>query len=168
MNVKDLKPNPKNNNKHSKEQIDRLAKIIAYQGQRSPIVVSNQSGFMTKGHARLQAMKKLGWDKVAVDFQDYDSQEAEYADMTADNAIALWAELDLSAINCELPELGPDFDLEMLGIEGFKLDSFEEFEEQIKEQKNSLLIVIECVDETQMSLLYDRFQREGLECKLIK
>lgn len=125
VNVKDLKPNPKNNNKHSKEQIDRLAKIIAYQGQRSPIVVSNQSGFITKGHARLQAMKKLGWEKVAVDFQDYDSPEAEYADMTADNAIALWAELDLSAINCELPELGPDFDLEMLGVLNLKLDPSE-------------------------------------------
>lgn len=117
-----LQPNPKNPNKHSAEQIQRLAKIIEYQGQRSPIVVSKRSGLITKGHGRLEALKKLGWEKAAVDFQDYDSDEQEYADIVADNAVAEWAFLDLSLVNGELPELGPDFDIDLLGIENFTLD----------------------------------------------
>ena len=121
VDIHKLVPNPKNNNHHPKEQIDRLAKIIDYQGQRSPIVVSNRSGFIVKGHGRLEAIRKLGWEKVAVDYQDYESEAQEYADMTADNQIAMWAEFDNNMLMSEIPELG-DMDLELLGIKDLKLD----------------------------------------------
>jgi hypothetical protein len=120
--IKDLKPNPKNPNKHPKDQIERLAKIIRYQGWRSPIIVSNQSGYIIAGHGRLEAAKHLGLSTVPVQYQDFDDEDQEYAHMTADNAIASWAELDLSGINEELPNLGPDLDIEFLGIKNFELD----------------------------------------------
>lgn len=107
--------NPKNNNKHSKEQIDRLAKIIDFQGQRSPIVVSKRSGFIVKGHARLMAIHQLGWDEAAVDYQDYKTEAEEYADMTADNEIARWAELDLDKIVVDLKDLNLG-DIDLLGL----------------------------------------------------
>lgn len=121
VDIHKLVPNPKNNNHHPKEQIDRLAKIIDYQGQRSPIVVSNRSGFIVKGHGRLEAIRKLGWEKVAVDYQDYETEAQEYADMTADNQIAMWAEFDNNMLMSEIPELG-DMDLDMLGMKDLKLD----------------------------------------------
>lgn len=121
VDIHKLVPNPKNNNHHPKEQIDRLAKIIDYQGQRSPIVVSNRSGFIVKGHGRLEAIRKLGWEKVAVDYQDYESEAQEYADMTADNQIAMWAEFDNNMLMSEIPELG-DMDLDLLGLKDLKLD----------------------------------------------
>lgn len=121
VDIHKLVPNPKNNNHHPKEQIDRLAKIIDYQGQRSPIVVSNRSGFIVKGHGRLEAIRKLGWEQVAVDYQDYESEAQEYADMTADNQIAMWAEFDNNMLMSEIPELG-DIDLDMLGMKDLKLD----------------------------------------------
>ena len=96
VNISKLIPNPKNANKHPPKQIERLAKIIDFQGQRSPIVVSKRSGFITKGHGRLLAMHKLGWTEVAVDYQDYLSEALEYADMIADNEIARWALLKSS------------------------------------------------------------------------
>ena len=52
--------NPRNPNKHPKEQITALAKIIKCQGWRHPIVVSNRSGFVVKGHGRLLAAKEIG------------------------------------------------------------------------------------------------------------
>jgi hypothetical protein len=116
-----LVPNPKNANKHSQEQIERLAKIIDFQGQRSPVVVSKRSGFITKGHGRLMAMQELGWDQVAVDYQDYLSEAQEYADIIADNEIARWAELDLGMVNMEMAEF--DLDLELLGMKDFSIDS---------------------------------------------
>ncbi|MBO7712506.1 MAG: site-specific DNA-methyltransferase [Methanobrevibacter sp.] len=114
VDVSKLVPNPKNNNKHPKNQIERLAKIIDFQGQRAPVVVSKRSGFIVKGHGRLEAIKLLGWEKCAVDYQDYESEAQEYADMTADNQIATWAEFDTQALLDELPSL--DIDLDMLGI----------------------------------------------------
>jgi CO dehydrogenase/acetyl-CoA synthase delta subunit len=93
--------NPKNNNSHPKEQIERLAKLIKYQGFRNPIIVSNRTGFMVAGHGRLEAAKSIGLKEVPVMYQDFENEAQEYAYLTSDNAIASWAELDLSAINLQ-------------------------------------------------------------------
>lgn len=120
--IKEMHPHPENTNKHPEEQITRLAEILEYQGWRYPIKVSKLSGFITSGHARLSAAIKLELKEVPVNFQDYDSEEQEYADLNADNAIALWAEIDYGAINAKLPDLGPEFNIDMLGIKDFILE----------------------------------------------
>lgn len=126
--VNDLSAHPKNRNKHPSEQITRLAEILEYQGWRYAIKVSKLSGFITSGHGRLDAARKLGLKEVPVSFQDYDSEEQEYADLTADNAIALWAEIDLAAINADLPDLGPEFNIDMLGLKDFILEPAEKMQ----------------------------------------
>lgn len=120
--IDEIKPNPKNRNVHSDEQITRLVEILKYQGWRHPLIVSNQSGQLVVGHGRLLAAKKLKMKMVPVIYQDFDSMEQEYAFAVSDNAIASWAELDLSGINADVGDLGPDFNLELLGIENFNLD----------------------------------------------
>lgn len=124
-----LVDNPKNPNKHPEKQIEMLAKIIDYQGQRSPIVVSRRSGFVVKGHGRLMALRKLGWESAAVDYQDYEDEAQEFADMIADNKIAELAEHDdemfkLEALNLQLDVNG--FDLELLGVPEFNLAKSED------------------------------------------
>lgn len=121
VSIKELKPNPLNRNSHPKDQIERLAKILEYQGWRYPIKVSKRSGLITSGHGRLEAAKLLKWKEVPVSFQDYESEEQEYADTISDNSIASWSELDLSGINSDLTDLGPDFDIDLLGIKEFSL-----------------------------------------------
>lgn len=127
VDISTLKPHPKNRNKHSEHQIKRLSEIISYQGIRRPVRVSKLSGYITAGHGLLSALLLLRETKVPVDYQDYENQEQEYADVQADNAIASWAELDLAAINLDIPELGPDFDLNMLGIQNFVLEPADKF-----------------------------------------
>lgn len=82
-----LIPHPRNPNKHPKEQIRLLAKVIERQGWRLPIVVSERSGFIIKGHGRLAAALLLGCETVPVDFQPYASEAEEWADMIADNPL---------------------------------------------------------------------------------
>jgi hypothetical protein len=120
--VSDLKKHPKNPNDHSDEQITRLAQILEYQGWRSPIKVSLLSGFITAGHGRLAAAIKGNQSVVPVDFQEYESEEQEYADVVSDNAIALWAELDLKQIGADILDYGPDFNINILGLQDFQLD----------------------------------------------
>jgi len=115
--IEKLVPHPRNPNKHPEKQIKLLTKIIAGQGWRNPIVVSNRSGFITKGHARLEAAKILECDSVPVDFQDYENEAAEYADMIADNRIAELAEPSLPEIKDLLEELDTgDFDMDLTGF----------------------------------------------------
>jgi len=122
--ITELKPNPRNPNIHSEQQVSLLARIMEFQGQRAPIIVSNQTGLIVKGHGRLEALQKAGWQNAAVDFQDYQSEEHEYADMVADNEIAKLATTDKDRILESLKDLefGDDFDFEMLGIPDFNLD----------------------------------------------
>lgn len=135
VSVKELKPNPLNRNSHPKDQVERLAKILEYQGWRYPIKVSKRSGLITSGHGRLEAAKLLKLKEVPVSFQDYTDEAQEYADLTADNAIASWSELDLSGINSDIVDLGPDFDLDLLGIKDFILEPVEKLEPQCDEDE---------------------------------
>lgn len=132
--LSDLKPHPKNRNVHHLDQIERLSKILEYQGWRYPIKVSNLSGFVTSGHGRIMAAELNKWESVPVNYQDYDNEEMEYADVQADNAISSWAELSFSGINSDLENLGPDFDLEMLGIKDFELEPADKPEKPKKEK----------------------------------
>ena len=67
-------------------------------------------------------MKKIGVKEAPVNFQDYDSEEAEYADLNADNAIAAQAKLDMAAINFKIQQLGPELDTMLLGLRNFEVD----------------------------------------------
>ena len=82
---KTLKLHPKNRNQHPKDQIDRLAKLIEYQGIRAPIVVSNLSGFIVKGHGTLMALQKLGLKEIPVVYQKFENEDQEYAFLQSDN-----------------------------------------------------------------------------------
>jgi hypothetical protein len=121
--IDSLRAHPKNPNEHTTTQIERLAGILKYQGWRRPIRVSRQSTYITAGHGAVEAARLNGWDKVPVDFQDYDNSDQELADLVADNAIANWADIDLAFVNSEIvPELGPDIDIDMLGISDFEIE----------------------------------------------
>lgn len=128
--LKDLKYHPKNRNKHSTEQIERLAKIIEYQGWRYPIKISKKSGFVTSGHGRAAAAIFLKYKTVPVNFQDYETEDQEYADVQSDNAIASWAELDMAGINSDLADFDPSFDLDLLGIKDFVLEPADKYADQ--------------------------------------
>jgi len=117
---KELAPHPKNRNKHSKDQIERLAKILEYQGWRYPVKVSKLSGYITSGHGRVLAAKKLK-TQVPVNYQDYDDDDQEYADVQSDNAIASWSDLDLEKISADVDSLVDGFDVDLLGIKDFEL-----------------------------------------------
>ena len=113
-----LVPNPSNPNTHPARQIALLAKILDFQGWRLPIVVSNLSGFVVRGHGRLMAAKVLDLGVVPVDFQDYDTYAQERADLIADNRIAELAELDPQGLKDIIEELDTgEIDLDVTGFD---------------------------------------------------
>lgn len=172
VDINTLKENPDNTNEHPVKQIKMLAEIIKYQGQRSPIVVSKRSGYITKGHGRLLALRQLGWQKVAVDFQDYDSEEQEYADMNADNNISKYAEFNAVKLINKLPDLKIP-KIELLGLE--KLPTIKntteekteiEFTEELLEEHNYIVLYFDnSVDWLQVESLFDLKSVQALNSK---
>ena len=138
----ELVPNPRNPNQHPKKQIELLAKLIQSQGWRTSVTVSKRSGFVVRGHGRLQAALLLGC-KVPVDRQDYESEAVEYADLIADNCIAEISQFDPQVLISLIEELeAGGLDMELTGfdapdLERFKLEygipdiEFPEFTEEI-------------------------------------
>jgi hypothetical protein len=167
VSVKELKPNPLNRNSHPKDQIERLAKILEYQGWRYPIKVSKRSGLITSGHGRLEAAKLLKWKEVPVSFQEYDSEEQEYADTISDNSIASWSELDLSGINSDLTDLGPDFDIDLLGIKDFGVDPAEKTEQIEKEILFDFKIEVSCFNEENQKELSEELEKRGFKVRIL-
>ena len=85
MPIGEVQRHPQNPNKHPSDQIDVLVEILKGNGWRLPCTVSKRSGFLTRGEGRFLAAQRLGLSGVPVDEQDYTDDEAEYADLIADN-----------------------------------------------------------------------------------
>ena len=161
--------NPKNNNTHPKEQIERLEKLIKYQGFRNPVVVSNRSGFVVAGHGRIEAAKNIGFTEVPAMYQDFENEAEEYAYLTSDNAIQSWSALDLSKVNSEMLDFGPEFDIDLLGIKDFAIEPIEKFEmeDELKDDMNKKYqIEITFPDDMEMMDIHDDLVSRGYIVKI--
>ena len=147
--ITDLIENPRNPNRHPEAQIKKGAKIIKGNGWRQSIVVSKRSGMITKGHGRRLFAIEGGLTEAPVDYQDYESEAAEWADVLADNELALEAEIELSEVkdileSIEFPDIeltGYDLDELLTDIndlselqEATPPEDFKEFDENIDTQ----------------------------------
>src|SRR5665811_2049346 len=125
VDIESLKPNPKNPNKHPEEQIRLLSNIIKAHGVRTCIQVSNQTGFIIRGHGRYLAMKKLGLKKVPVNYQDYNSPAEELADLVADNKIAELSFIESKIIKDIWGDLeAANYDIQLTGMSNEDMDRY--------------------------------------------
>ena len=127
VDVSSINPDPKNPNKHPPEQLVLLQKMILDKGFRDPIVVSKRSGLIVCGHARFEVAKELNMREIPVIYQDFETREAEYEHMQADNELGKLATTDLSMVNIEIQELGPDINVELMGFRDFVIEPLEKF-----------------------------------------
>ena len=120
VDTEQLKPNPKNPNKHDKAQLEIYAKILTHQGWRKAITVSKNSGFIVTGHGAWMTAKANGWPQCPVDYQEFSSSADEVAHMIADNKLPQLAELDEGVVarlmHEELGGMDGDFDLDLTGF----------------------------------------------------
>jgi hypothetical protein len=115
--IDELRPHPRNPNRHPPEQIRVLAKIIKHQGWRGCVVVSNRSGLVVQGHGRLLAARELGVSEVPVDFQDFANEQDEIAHLIADNAIKEFSDFDQKQLDRLIERLeDANLDTELAGI----------------------------------------------------
>lgn len=112
--INELIPNPKNPNTHPAEQIRLLSQCITSNGWRMPITISNRSGFIVKGHGRLEAAQAAGFTHVPVDYQNYASEAEEMTDLMADNRLAELSSMDNDLLAAALNELIESEDIDSI------------------------------------------------------
>lgn len=118
-----LKPNPLNPNEHGKDQIDLFVEILKYQGWRRPITVSKRSGYITKGHGAHEAAMAAGFNIVPVDYQDYDDDDQELADIVADNQLQRMSAMNSGKLSQLLVQIDTGFNMKLTGLEPIKVES---------------------------------------------
>jgi hypothetical protein len=82
------------------------AEAIRQHGWREAITISRRSGFIVSGHGGAEAARRLGVDKVPVEYQDYISESEELADMLAHNRLPELAQRDGDKLKAVLVSLG--------------------------------------------------------------
>lgn len=121
-----LQPNEKSEwHEHSKEQLDLYWKIMMETGVRRAIVVSKRSGKITKGHGQRLAAIAHACPRVPVEYQDYDSDEQEIADLIADNRLAKFAKDNDNKLRAVLAELDGKIDLSIAGLTQAEIDDLQ-------------------------------------------
>ena len=126
---------PKNANIHSEAQIDKIIQLIDFYGHRDPLIVDadqqpDGTHWVMAGNGRLLAAHKANWENLPIIFQKFNSEEEKYGFMVSHNAVSSsgWGGgLDLSKINSDIVEFGPDLNIDMLGLKDFKIDPSENF-----------------------------------------
>lgn len=119
--LEDIHLDPNNSNTHPGDQIDELIEQFKFQGIRHPIIISLKNGFVAAGEGRYLAAKKMGLKEYPCDFQNFDSEEQQFAFGVADNAIQSWSKLDLTKIHHILPDMDA-FNIDRLAIKDFKFE----------------------------------------------
>ena len=146
--ISDLRPHPKNYNKHPEHQIIELAKSFKRFKQFKNIVI-DESNTILAGHGLVEVLQRLGIKTVDAERMVGLSEDDKVALLAADNLTASMAEPDtdllaelLSGLECpaEVPgvtddllaELGIDISGGESGEDKEPPDDFKEYDEDIK------------------------------------
>ena len=168
--IEDLIPYANNSRVHSDAQVAQIAASIKEFGFRNPVLVDGNG--ILAGHGRVLAARKLGLDVVpTIDCSDMsDIQKKAY--VIADNKLALNATWDNEILALEISAIQDAMDLDILGFDLKELKALypEETEHGVNEtisdeQKN--LLMVECVDERELQVLFDEMKERGYECKIL-
>jgi len=95
--IEKLNPDPANARRHSKRNVEEIARSLKAFGQHAPLVVQKSTMRVLVGNGRLEAMKSLGWKQAAVYIVDDDNVTAVRRAL-ADNRTAELAEWDEAAL----------------------------------------------------------------------
>ncbi len=119
-----LVPDPANPRRHTKKQIEKIARSIEEFGFNVPILVDATLKVIA-GHGRLLASVALGWSEVPTIQLDHLSDAQARAFMIADNRlgeISTWDNALLGEQLKELSVLNLDFNIEVTGFEIGEID----------------------------------------------
>lgn len=117
IDVNEIKPYKKNAKKHPEEQIKKIMASIEEFGIVNPIIIDKEKNIIA-GHGRLEAIKRLGINRVPVLMAEHLTKTQIKAYRLADNKLAELGEWDNELLAIELKDLqDDDFDIGILGFE---------------------------------------------------
>ena len=135
---KDLRANPRNARTHSQKQIEAIAQSLRRFRAINPVVIDGRNRILA-GHARVDAARMIGLDRLPAVRVTHLTDAQARAYMLADNKLAERAGWDreillveLQELHAELPEIGLDLD-----ITGFEPGEIEAIFDELLEDRTT-------------------------------
>ncbi len=137
-NIDSVIPYINNTRTHTKEQIEQIKASIKEFGMCTPVGIHNDT--IIYGHARIKAMKELGYKEVPTVDLSHLTEAQKKAYIIADNKLALNAGWDEELLKVEIEALQDmNFDIDLLGFDVDEIENLdinkeiEEVQKDIKE-----------------------------------
>ena len=138
-NIKELKPYKKNAKKHSKEQVEQIAKRKRILKLTQPVIIDKHNSVVA-GHGRILGAKKAGLKQVPTVCLEDLTEEQIKAYRLVDNKLNE-SEWDYSLLDEELENLTEDIDMDLFGFdENVDLTNAFEYETKDKVEKNFFVV----------------------------
>lgn len=171
MDIKDLKFDTKNFNKHTEFGMGLLEKSLRQNGAGRSILIDKDNNIIAgngiieaagiAGLNKVKVIETTGDEIVAVKRTDLSLDSKQGREMAlADNATA---SADLEWDKTALAEFYEPNDLDKWGV---KLDWGEEKDDFMDIKENDYIIEIQCANEEEQMKLFDEFQEKGYKCKI--
>jgi len=171
--IDELIPYINNSRTHSLEQVRQIASSIKEFGWTNPLLLDGDNGIIA-GHDRLQAARLLGEKEVPTIQLDGLTEMQKKAYIIADNKLALNAGWDNELLGIEVMDLKEfGFNIDLLGFNEDELKEFEFDNDEQNDEENSVinesknLLMIECVDERELELIFEEMLKRGFQCKIL-
>ena len=129
QNPAEIKEFENNSNIHTPFQIEKLKKSIAQFGFNVPVLVDKEN-VLIAGHARIQAAKEMGLEKIPTILLDHLSEAQKRAFIIADNRIAQDSGFDMDMLSEEYEFLLAE-DEDLLDSVGFDNSDINKLEEML-------------------------------------
>lgn len=114
ISIDEIKPYENNAKLHPPEQIEQIKKSISEFGNNDPIAV-DENNVIIEGHGRYEALKQLGFDKIAVIRLSHLTEQQKKAYILAHNKLTMNTGFDFDVLNLELEDI-VDFDMSDFGF----------------------------------------------------
>ena len=116
-------PYVNNQKKHPTEQVEKIMGSIKEFGVINPLIV-DKDNVLIAGHGRYEALKRLGYEKVAVIRAEHLTPTQVKAYRIADNKLAELAIWDNELLSIDLSELDNiGFDMDIVGFNNYELEN---------------------------------------------
>ena len=163
-----LVPDERNARKHDERNLNAIRSSLATFGQRTPLVVDQESGRVLKGNGTLEAARSLGWTHLAVvTVTDDPTTATGYA--IADNRtaeLATWDDDLLLELALEVKQENELLYEELLIDDLLNLGPTAE-EKPAAAIAELLQVIVEVDDEQVQQELWQRLKDEGYKVKLL-
>ena len=169
--LSDLKPAPYNPRTISDKAMAGLRASIERFGIVEPIVFNKRTGHIIGGHQRLKVLEEQGIKSTRVVVVDLSKKEEKALNVTLNNphiAGEFIPDLQniLEGIKLDIPDAFTALRLDELYQPGLK-DGNGELSGESQLGNLEYRIVVDCDNETHQAELFERFQTEGITCRML-